>query len=502
MRSVIALSVVVFGLMLLWGGGCLSYSMNHTIRLDAQSREWPTADGTIVLAELSPRPGAPPDSWGDLRFRYTYSVAGTAYEGERISLFGTKGVYGSPREMQEAIVAKYPPGRQVKVYYDPEDPRAALLEPGGYSGSGGSVRFGLGVAVAGGVVTLTGGLLWRDTQRRKRRERPPQPKGAGQSRRMPTGTKARVAQEATAGIRFRKAKQGLGCAGYLVSVPLFLVVGTLAFGTLFGIECTGPTSARASSDGHDFAQAFKLSLGLIVAATVLYLAAQIRAYRKWFYPLQRERGPLAEKLARKLGLEHQEILPPAALTRLRHSAPGGNCVYDVWRSVRGFPFNIASGAYKGHRLHLFDHHDAVFSIGVGSFTNPASIRWEKSPLDFTVIAFEQQRLLPALVIIPEELWDKTAKRLGGIDIDLESVEFSDQYRVFSKDRRFAYAVCQGLVMTFLLQHPHVSLKTEGNVLAFRFPGLAPIGELWECVHQLVAIPSLVPQYLLEENTAP
>ncbi|NJD61017.1 MAG: hypothetical protein C3F13_01220 [Anaerolineales bacterium] len=57
---------------------------------------------------------------------YTYQVAGVEYASKRISFGGTKS-YSKP-ENAEKDVALYPVGKEMTVYYDPKNPKEAVLD--------------------------------------------------------------------------------------------------------------------------------------------------------------------------------------------------------------------------------------------------------------------------------------------------------------------------------------------------------------------------------------
>ena len=60
------------------------------------------------------------------KVRYSYSVDGTPYTGGKVSF----SQYGGRQEHSRQIVQQYPVGKAVDVYYDPEKPETAVLEPG------------------------------------------------------------------------------------------------------------------------------------------------------------------------------------------------------------------------------------------------------------------------------------------------------------------------------------------------------------------------------------
>lgn len=91
-----------------------------------QSRDWPTTAGKITSARLKRVPGS-----GKL-FRplsrpyleYEYTVEGDTYTSSTIT-------WGTLPEAPAALIAHYPPGQSVPVYYHPQAPHLAVLAPGG-----------------------------------------------------------------------------------------------------------------------------------------------------------------------------------------------------------------------------------------------------------------------------------------------------------------------------------------------------------------------------------
>ena len=95
-----------------------------------RAQEWPSVDGEIVTSEIATVTG---------RFKYgirtsvvadigyVYSVNGQNYQGEHLRLLPMLHMKGEGTP--EEIVARYPVGRSVEVYYDPGDPSSAVLIP-------------------------------------------------------------------------------------------------------------------------------------------------------------------------------------------------------------------------------------------------------------------------------------------------------------------------------------------------------------------------------------
>lgn len=90
------------------------------------SLRWPSVMGTVTgsgtKTQSSLRGG--PATAADVR--YMYEVDGKRFEGTRIS-FGQYGTGDGGHARKEA--EKYPVGKPVTVYYDPNSPATAVLEP-------------------------------------------------------------------------------------------------------------------------------------------------------------------------------------------------------------------------------------------------------------------------------------------------------------------------------------------------------------------------------------
>lgn len=102
----------------LWGWSVLQ---------DARASEsWPTTSGEILSSNVRVDDDDEGTSYfGDVSFRYV--VNDKVFTSDNVSF----GQYGSGnRSHAEGIVARYPVGGQVTVYYDTNEPQTAVLEPG------------------------------------------------------------------------------------------------------------------------------------------------------------------------------------------------------------------------------------------------------------------------------------------------------------------------------------------------------------------------------------
>ena len=88
------------------------------------------------------------------RVVYTYQVAGQTYKGTAVTV-GTQKDYAL-KSGAEAVARRYPLGRQVRVYYNPQNPAEAALErstPGlGWSLGCAALSLALAVCLGCGVV--------------------------------------------------------------------------------------------------------------------------------------------------------------------------------------------------------------------------------------------------------------------------------------------------------------------------------------------------------------
>lgn len=136
-----------------------------TLAKSRRSRAWPTVTGKITHSEVTEdiQREMEKDDDDETRVReritkmygvklaYDYVVAGVAHAGTR--LYWSDGIKVSGDGPARKIVEKYPVGRAVTVYYQPDDPTTALLDPGAIKGAVMSGVFALAFG-AFGVVFL------------------------------------------------------------------------------------------------------------------------------------------------------------------------------------------------------------------------------------------------------------------------------------------------------------------------------------------------------------
>jgi hypothetical protein len=114
------------------------------------TQSWPSTGGIIIASSVDSYVSSSDSGSTTMYFasiKYAYQVRGIEYKAGRVNL----GDYSSSdTQMAEEVIARYPSGRNVRVYYDPTKPENAVLEPGLSAGL--LIPLGIGV-----IFSLVGG---------------------------------------------------------------------------------------------------------------------------------------------------------------------------------------------------------------------------------------------------------------------------------------------------------------------------------------------------------
>jgi hypothetical protein len=120
------LSGVVFGLVFVAVGAVVAFFGVRTFQNAQASQDWPSVRGQVTESRVGTH-----DSDGTTMYSaeivYEYTVNGRNYINDRVR-FG-EGSSSNPRPAHNTV-AEYPVGAGVDVYYSPDDPLNAVLEPG------------------------------------------------------------------------------------------------------------------------------------------------------------------------------------------------------------------------------------------------------------------------------------------------------------------------------------------------------------------------------------
>ena len=92
-----------------------------------RSRKWPAVPGVVLDSQVNSYADDDGDPMYGVAILYRYEVDGLEFTCDRRSF----GEYNSNNKTRaDGIVARYAPGTNVQVYYDPNDSSSAVLEPG------------------------------------------------------------------------------------------------------------------------------------------------------------------------------------------------------------------------------------------------------------------------------------------------------------------------------------------------------------------------------------
>lgn len=115
------------------------------LKMSIASKNWPIAMGKIICSGVLRNRGV-----YRLDLEYKYTVNGNKYLSNKVS-FGHWD--SSSQRKTQKIVNRYTTGKCVTVYYDPHNPKNAVLEPGANLGVCQTILFG-------GIFAGCGLLFW------------------------------------------------------------------------------------------------------------------------------------------------------------------------------------------------------------------------------------------------------------------------------------------------------------------------------------------------------
>lgn len=153
-----------------------------------------------------------------------------------------------------------------------------------------------------------------------------------------------------------------------------------------------------------------------------------------------------------------------------------------------YAYNLISGVYQGHEVMVFDYHYETYSRD-----SKGRKQTDHHYFSFFILTLPQS--FPELRITREGFLSKLAQAFGYDDIDLESAEFSRAFCVRSKDKKFAYDVCNATMMEYLLANRDLSIEIEDRALALAFGQCLAVPGIEMNLGRLLAIRSRLPEYL-------
>lgn len=154
-----------------------------------------------------------------------------------------------------------------------------------------------------------------------------------------------------------------------------------------------------------------------------------------------------------------------------------------------YAFNTISGDYRGQRILAFDYHYETRS------TNSKGRRQTQHHY-FSVFILIVPQVFPELVITREGWFSKIAQAFGYDDIDFESHEFSRKFCVRSKDKKFAYDVCNTRMIEYLLANDDLNVEIDRHAVALLFGSRLRPEQIRPNLDRLIQVRELIPEYVV------
>ncbi len=98
-------------------------------RESEESLQWPSTPGTVTTSHAArhDRMGRS-GSYETAHISYEYTVAGKKYKSTRFSFDNLEKLATTDAQLQ-SVLERYPKGKELTVYYDPQDPQSSILFP-------------------------------------------------------------------------------------------------------------------------------------------------------------------------------------------------------------------------------------------------------------------------------------------------------------------------------------------------------------------------------------
>ncbi|HUE37757.1 MAG TPA: hypothetical protein VMO20_10225 [Candidatus Acidoferrum sp.] len=153
--------------------------------------------------------------------------------------------------------------------------------------------------------------------------------------------------------------------------------------------------------------------------------------------------------------------------------------------------NVLSGAYQQNEVLAFDYHYETVTYDKDG--RHVHHHW------FSFFILTIPAVFPDLTIRREGLFTKIAEVFGYQNIKFESAEFSKTFCVRSPDKKFAYDVCNAIMMEYLLVNRDLSIEIENQVVALVFNNRISVDAFENNLQRLVEIRSHLPEYLFTQR---
>jgi len=157
-----------------------------------------------------------------------------------------------------------------------------------------------------------------------------------------------------------------------------------------------------------------------------------------------------------------------------------------------YAYNVLSGHCQQSEVLAFDFH--YEKPAKGSDNELSSTHH-----CLTVVMVLVPAYFPELRIVPEGFVSKIAETVSGENIQFESAEFTRAFRVWSKDKRFAYDICNARLMDYLLENRDLNIHIQNCTLALVSETPWPAKQVEDNLQRLIEIRSRLPDYLFAKT---
>lgn len=160
------------------------------------------------------------------------------------------------------------------------------------------------------------------------------------------------------------------------------------------------------------------------------------------------------------------------------------------QGLNRYAFNVISGQYLGHEVSIFDYHYETHSTD-------SKGRRQTHHHYFSFFMLMHPKDFPELIICREGWFNKLVQFFGFDDIDFESAEFSRLFQVRSPNKKFAYDICHGRMIDFLLENQDLNIEMEHNCVTLFFQSQLNPEQIPGNLTRLIAIRKLFPEYVMK-----
>jgi hypothetical protein len=153
---------VPFGILIAALGVWLCVHGKRVLDEAQASSRWPAVPGKVTACNLTTSHGRNGTTYA-AHVAYAYTVGGRELTGSTV-WFGDEDT--RDRDEAQKTLAQFPVGKEVRVFYRPEQPETAVLEPGTYPSSYQMLVLGVVLGLAGVGVTIAGAVKARGPTQR------------------------------------------------------------------------------------------------------------------------------------------------------------------------------------------------------------------------------------------------------------------------------------------------------------------------------------------------